>query len=115
MKPNSVTYCSLVNAYSKAGLIRKIDSILRHVENSDVILDTPFFNCIISAYGQVGDLKKMGELFLAMRARKCEPDRTTFTCMIQAYNTQGITEAAKNLETMMISAKDSSDTKLIGC
>ncbi|PNX93950.1 pentatricopeptide repeat-containing protein at3g53170-like protein [Trifolium pratense] len=106
MKPNSVTFCSLVDAYSKVGLIDKIDSILRHVENSDVILDTPFFNCIISAYGQAGNLKKMGELFLAMRARKCEPDSFTFACMIQAYNAQGMTEAAKNLENMMITAKD---------
>jgi len=58
MKYNSVRYCSLVNAYSKAEFICKIDSILRHVENSDVILDTPFFNCIISPYGQAGDLKR---------------------------------------------------------
>ncbi|XP_058766623.1 pentatricopeptide repeat-containing protein At3g53170-like isoform X2 [Vicia villosa] len=115
MKPNSVTYCSLVSAYSKAGLIDKVDSILRHVENSDVVLDTPFFNCIISAYGQAGDLKKMGELFLAMRERKCKPDSTTFACMIQAYNTQGMTEDAKKMEDMMITSKDSLDTKLIGC
>ncbi|CAL5201682.1 unnamed protein product [Lathyrus oleraceus] len=115
MKPNSVTYCSLVSAYSKAGLIDKVDSILRHVENSDVVLDTPFFNCIISAYAQAGDLKKMGELFLAMKERKCRPNNTTFACMIQAYNTQGMTEDAKKLEDMMITAKDSLDTKLIGC
>ncbi|KAL5078078.1 hypothetical protein RYX36_017062 [Vicia faba] len=115
MKPNSVTYCSLVSAYSKAGLIDKVDSILRHVENSDVVLDTPFFNCIISAYGQAGDLKKMGELFLAMRERKCKPNSTTYTCMIQAYNTQGMTEDAKKMEDMMITSKDSLDTKLIGC
>ncbi|GMP41564.1 hypothetical protein CsSME_00011613 [Camellia sinensis var. sinensis] len=47
IKPNSVTYCSLVSSYSKAGLLRKVDSIMRQVENSDVVLDTPFFNCII--------------------------------------------------------------------
>ncbi|CAK8565036.1 unnamed protein product [Lathyrus sativus] len=115
MKPNCVTYCSLVSAYSKAGLIDKVDSILRHVENSDVVLDTPFFNCIISAYGQAGDLKKMGELFLSMRERKCKPNKATFACMIQAYNSQGMTEDAKKLEEMMITAKDSLDTKLIGC
>lgn len=107
MKPNSVTYCSLVNAYSKAGRIDKVDSIMRHVENSDAVLDTPFFNCIINAYGQAGDINKMGELFLAMRERKCEPDSITFACMIRAYNTQGMTEAAKKLETMMIASKDS--------
>ncbi|XP_061364548.1 pentatricopeptide repeat-containing protein At3g53170 [Gastrolobium bilobum] len=115
VKPNSITYCSLVNAYSKAGCVDKVDAIMRHVRNSDVVLDTPFFNCIISAYGQAGDLKKMGELFLAMRERKCEPDNITFACMTQAYNTQGMTDTAQNLENMMITAKESFGTKLIGC
>jgi len=45
-----------------------------------------------------------------MRARKCEPDSITFACMIQAYDTQGMTEAGKILENMMITAKDSSGT-----
>ncbi|TKY57483.1 Pentatricopeptide repeat-containing protein [Spatholobus suberectus] len=115
VKPNSITYCSLVSAYSKVGRTDKVDSIMRHVENSDVVLDTPFFNCIIGAFGQAGDLKMMCELFLAMRERKCEPDSITFACMIQAYNTQGMTKAAQKLENMMISAKNSWGTKLIGC
>ncbi|XP_031273694.1 pentatricopeptide repeat-containing protein At3g53170 isoform X3 [Pistacia vera] len=115
MKPNSITYCSLVSAYGKAGLIMKVDSILRQVENSDVILDTPFFNCIISAYGQAGDVEKMGELFLAMKERHCTPDTITIASMIQAYTAQGMTEAAQELESKMISMKDNSGTKLIGC
>ncbi|XP_047167611.1 pentatricopeptide repeat-containing protein At3g53170-like [Vigna umbellata] len=115
VKPNSITYCSLVSAYSKVGRIDKVESIMRHVDNSGVVLDTPFFNCIISAYGQAGDLKKMSELFMAMRERKCEPDGITFACMIQAYNTHGMTEAAQNLEKMMISAKDNLGIKLIEC
>ncbi|XP_014504493.1 pentatricopeptide repeat-containing protein At3g53170 [Vigna radiata var. radiata] len=115
VKPNSITYCSLVSAYSKVERIDKVESIMRHVDNSDVVLDTPFFNCIISAYGQAGDLKKMSELFMAMRERKCEPDGITFACMIQAYNTHGMTEAAQNLENMMISAKDNLGIKLIEC
>ncbi|KAE9584821.1 putative pentatricopeptide [Lupinus albus] len=115
VKPNSVTYCSLVNAYRKAGRLDKVDSIMRHVENSDVVLDTPFFNCMISAYGQSGDLNKMGHLFLAMKERNCEPDNITYASMIQAYNAHGITEAAQKLESMMITAKESFGTSLIGC
>jgi pentatricopeptide repeat protein len=51
IKTNIITYCSIVCVYSKAGHIMKVDSILRQVENSDIILDTPFFNCVIRAYG----------------------------------------------------------------
>ncbi|KAA8515654.1 hypothetical protein F0562_018735 [Nyssa sinensis] len=115
MKPNTVTYCSLVSAYSKAGLLKKVDSILRQVDNSDVILDTPFFNCIISAYGQAGDVEKMGELFFEMKERNCKADNITFATMIQAYNALGMIEAAQDLEREMLSAKDNSGMKLIGC
>ncbi|GAB4832532.1 hypothetical protein Ancab_006553 [Ancistrocladus abbreviatus] len=86
MKPNTITYCSLVNAYSKAGKLYRVNSILRQVENSNVVLDTPFFNCIISAYGRVGDVDKMNKLFLLMKEKNCEPDNITFATMIQAYN-----------------------------
>ncbi|XP_057728734.1 pentatricopeptide repeat-containing protein At3g53170 isoform X2 [Arachis stenosperma] len=112
VKPNTVTYCSLVNAYSKAGLIDKVDSIMRHVENSDVVLDTPFFNSVISAYGQAGDLEKMGEVFRAMKERNCEPDSITFACLMQAYNAHGMTEAAKELENMMVTEKRSFELQL---
>ncbi|KAM1064534.1 hypothetical protein ACFX2A_029168 [Malus domestica] len=115
MKPNSITYCSLVSAYSKAGSISKVDSILRQVENSDVMLDTPFFNCIISAYCQAGDLRKVSELFLAMKEKKCVPDHITFVTMIQAYNERGMNEAAQDLKNRMITTKENSGTRLIGC
>jgi pentatricopeptide repeat protein len=108
IKPNTVTYCSLVSAYSKAGHIMKVDSILRQVENSDVILDTPFFNCVISAYGRAGDIEKMSELFLGMEGRKCKPDSITFATMIQAYNAQGMIEAAQGMENMMIATRKNS-------
>ncbi|KAJ6948419.1 hypothetical protein NC651_002684 [Populus alba x Populus x berolinensis] len=61
IKTNTITYCSLVSVYSKTGHIMKVDSILRQVENSDIILDTPLFNC-------------MSNLFLEMKGRKCKSD-----------------------------------------
>ncbi|KAL6125020.1 hypothetical protein ACLB2K_077528 [Fragaria x ananassa] len=97
------------SAYSKAGNINKVDSILRQVENSDVILDTAFFNCIISAYGRAGDINKMGELFLTMEDKKCVPDHITFATMIQAWNALGMTAAAEDLKRRMITTIDHSE------
>ncbi|KAF5192364.1 LOW protein: PPR containing protein [Thalictrum thalictroides] len=39
VKPNSVTYCSLISVYSKSRELKKISWILRQVENTDVVLD----------------------------------------------------------------------------
>ncbi|CAN1245006.1 Pentatricopeptide repeat-containing protein At3g53170 [Linum grandiflorum] len=86
----------------------KVDSILRHVENSDVILDTPFFNCVISAYGRAGEVEKMEELFKTMAEKNCKPDYVTYATMIQAYNAQGMTEPVQDLEKKMLAAQKSS-------
>ena len=94
-----------MSAYGKARLLHKIDSIMRQIENSDVILDTTFFNSVISVYGHVGDVKKMNEMFLAMKDKDCEPDSITFATMIHAYKTMGMIEAAQDLEKKIIKAE----------
>ncbi|KAK4406215.1 Pentatricopeptide repeat-containing protein [Sesamum angolense] len=111
LKPNSITYSSLVSAYGKARLLGKVDSILRQVENSDVVLDTPFFNCVINAYGNAGDVERMMELLMAMEGCGCKPDNITFATIIQACRAQGMIGVAQNLESNMTHAKDTSDSQ----
>ncbi|XP_040243605.1 pentatricopeptide repeat-containing protein At3g53170 [Aegilops tauschii subsp. strangulata] len=110
VKPNPITYCSLVNGYSKAGLLDMIPAIIRQTENTDVVLDTPFFNCVISAYFKSGDTKIMEEMLVLMNEKKCKPDKVIYTTMIQAYIAHGMDEAAKLLETEM----ERFDKKLLG-
>lgn len=108
VKPNSITYSSLVSAYSKAGLItKKIGTVIKQIENSDVVLDTPFFNCVISAFGQARELSKMEEMYLKMIENKCTPDHITFSTMIQAYHSLGMVEAAQELEMKALETKNS--------
>nr|XP_043617881.1 pentatricopeptide repeat-containing protein At3g53170 [Erigeron canadensis] len=102
IKPNAVTYCSLVSGYGKAGLLHKIDSVMRQIENSDVTLDTTFFNSVISIYGQAGNMKRMGEMFSAMKERGIEPDSITFATVIHAYKAMGMVEAAQSLENSIV-------------
>ena len=98
VKPSPITYCSLVNGYSKAGLLDKVPGIIRQTENTDVVLDTPFFNCVISAYAKSGDIKIMEEMLQLMKDKKCKPDKVTHATMIQAYTAHGMEEAARLLE-----------------
>jgi pentatricopeptide repeat protein len=98
MKPNPITYCSLVNGYSKAGLLDMIPGIVRQTENTDVVLDTPFFNCVISAYAKAGEVKIMEEMLQFMKDKNCKPGKVIYTTMIHAYIAHGMDEAAKLLE-----------------
>ncbi|XP_076892098.1 pentatricopeptide repeat-containing protein At3g53170-like [Bidens hawaiensis] len=119
IKPNAVTYCSLVSGYGKAGLMEKYDddddvqSIMRQIENSDVVLDTMFFNSVIGVYGHARDVKKMGEMLVEMKDRGCEPDEITFATMIHAYKAMGMVEAAQSLENKIIMTEHNPGTRVI--
>ncbi|KAK3148583.1 hypothetical protein QOZ80_3BG0296830 [Eleusine coracana subsp. coracana] len=110
VKPNPVTYCSLVNGYRKAGLLDKVPGIIRQTENTDVVLDTPFFNCVISAYANSGDTKIMEEMLQLMKDKNCKPDKVTYATMVQAYTAQGMDEAARLLKIQI----ERFDNKLLG-
>lgn len=110
IKPNPITYCSLVNGYSKAGILDKVPAIIRQTENTDVVLDTPFFNCVINAYAKSGDIKIMEEMLQLMKEKKCKPGKVIYTTMIQAYIAHGMDEAAKLLEIEV----DSFGNRLLG-
>jgi hypothetical protein len=44
VKANPFTYCSLVsNRYNKAGLLDMDPATIRQTEETDIVLDTPFF------------------------------------------------------------------------
>jgi pentatricopeptide repeat protein len=98
VKPNPITYCSLVNGYRKARLLDKVPGIIQQTENTDVVLDTPFFNCVISAYADSGDIKIMEEMLQLMKDKSCKPDKVTYATMIQAYTAHGMDEAARLFE-----------------
>ena len=76
-----------------------VPAIIRQSENTDVVLDTPFFNFVISAYANSRDIKIMEEMLQLMRENKCKPGKVIYTTMIQAYIAHGMDEAAKLLET----------------
>jgi pentatricopeptide repeat protein len=86
IKPNCVTLCSLVRAEE----VKKIKTVLRIVENSDITLDIVFFNCLVDAYGRVGCLAEMWDVLDLMKEHRCKPDKVTCTTMIKWFLVKGI-------------------------
>ncbi|KAH9294301.1 hypothetical protein KI387_040494, partial [Taxus chinensis] len=85
MKPNRITLCSLVSAYSKGGIFHKITKIVRQMENSKIVPDTPFFNSVLDAYQRAGNMAEMEHVFQKMIDTGCQPDKITFATMNKAY------------------------------
>lgn len=101
IKPSCVTLCSLVRAYGQAGKPEKIGGVLRFIENSDVVLDTVFFNCLVDAYGRMGCFAEMKGVLDMMEQKGCKPDKITYRTMIKAYSINGMTSNVKELQNLI--------------
>ena len=101
IKPSCVTLCSLVRAYARAGKPEKISGVLRFVENSDVLLDTVFFNCLVDAYARLGCLAEMKGVLEMMKQNGCKPDIVTYRTMIKTYTYKGMDSHAKELRELL--------------
>lgn len=67
IKPSCITLCSLVRAYACVGKPKKIGGVLHFVENSDVLLDFVFFNCLVDAYVRLGCLVEIKGMLEMMK------------------------------------------------
>lgn len=92
IKPNCVTLCSLVRAYGRAGDKEMIKAVIKLIENSDVLLDTAFFNCLVDAYARVGCLGEMQGVLDMMEKKKCKPDKVTINTMVRDFVSKGIND-----------------------
>ncbi|GLJ18005.1 hypothetical protein SUGI_0317300 [Cryptomeria japonica] len=100
-KPNRITLCSLVSAYSKGGIFNKITKVLRQMENYKIVPDTPFFNSVLDAYQRAGNMTEMEHMFHQMEDRGCQPDKITFAAMISAYRSEGMLKKVQEMENKM--------------
>ncbi|KAJ8899295.1 hypothetical protein K2173_018269 [Erythroxylum novogranatense] len=89
IKPSCVTLCSL------------IESVLRLIENSDITLDTVFFNCLVDAYGRMGCFAEMKGVLELMESKGCKPDKVTYMSMINAYSSKGMRNHVKELQNLL--------------
>ncbi|KAL0333079.1 UNVERIFIED_CONTAM: Pentatricopeptide repeat-containing protein, chloroplastic [Sesamum calycinum] len=105
IKPNCVTLCSLIRAYGNDGKAEKIAAVIRFIDNSDVMLDTVFFNCLVDSYGMMGCFAEMKGVIEMMKRSGCEPDKITYRTMIKAYTISGMTSQAKELQNELASLR----------
>ncbi|KAI3968887.1 hypothetical protein MKX01_029037 [Papaver californicum] len=78
-----------------SGAKEKIEGVLRFIEDSDILLDTVFFNCLVDAYGRLVCLAGMRQVLEMMGNCGCKPDKVTYSTMIKAYTSNGVSSRAK--------------------
>jgi pentatricopeptide repeat protein len=98
MKPDTKTFCCLINGYSNAGLFPKVVSTIQFAERNEVHANTAFHNAVMSACAKAGDMLEMERVFNRMKERGCAPDKETYTILIEAYRKEGMNDKIFDLE-----------------
>ncbi|KAJ4772276.1 Pentatricopeptide repeat-containing protein [Rhynchospora pubera] len=98
MKPDTKTFCCLINGYSNAGLFHKVVSTIQFAERNEARANTAFHNAVLSACARAGDLLEMERVYKHMKEKGCVPDEKTYTILIEAYRKEGMNDKIFELE-----------------
>ncbi|KAJ3687422.1 hypothetical protein LUZ61_016586 [Rhynchospora tenuis] len=98
MKPDTKTFCCLINGYSNAGLFHKVVSTIQFAERNEARTNTSFHNAVLSACARAGDLLEMERVYKRMKEKGCVPDEKTYAILIEAYRKEGMNDKIFELE-----------------
>ncbi|KAK7291745.1 hypothetical protein RIF29_07128 [Crotalaria pallida] len=98
MKPDTKTFCCLINGYANAGLFHKVISSVRLAAKLEIPENTSFYNAVLSACAKAEDLMEMERVFNRMKDNQCQPDDTSYSIMIEAYRKEGMNDKIYYLE-----------------
>lgn len=89
MRPNIVTYNTIVDGYGKAGMLEEMENILSHMfENHNCKPDVWTMNSTIRAFGNKGQIENMEKWYEKFYSIGLQPDARTFNIIISSYGKQ---------------------------
>ncbi|KAI0524551.1 hypothetical protein KFK09_003925 [Dendrobium nobile] len=86
IKPNTVTYNTLIDAYGKAGRFAEMESTLMEMlGNHDCKPDIWTMNATLRAFGGSGQIEMMEKCYDKFKGSGISPDSKTFNILIDCY------------------------------
>ncbi|KAH9332134.1 hypothetical protein KI387_043715 [Taxus chinensis] len=86
VRPNFVTYNTIVGGFGKAGMFEEMENVLSHMlESHDCKPDVWTMNSTIGAFGNRGQIEKMEKWYENFHSIGIQPDATTFNTLINSY------------------------------
>jgi len=93
MRPNIVTYNTIVDGYGKAGMLKEMENILSYMfENHNCKPDVWTMNSTIRAFGNRGQIENMEKWYEKFYSIGLQPDVRTFNTIISSYGKQCLYE-----------------------
>ncbi|GFP92215.1 pentatricopeptide repeat-containing protein at2g41720 [Phtheirospermum japonicum] len=98
LKPNIVSYNTLLGAYASLGLSGPASSIFNEMKKErGVRPDIVSYTCLLNAFGRSQQPEKAKGIFDMMRKDNCKPNLVTYNALIDAYGSNGLLAEAVEL------------------
>ncbi|GLJ08532.1 hypothetical protein SUGI_0090660 [Cryptomeria japonica] len=86
IKPNTVTYNTIIDAYGKAGKFKDMEDVLSEMlENTDSKPDVWTMNATLRAFGNSSQIEMMENCYEKFQGVGVQPDIRTFNILMYAY------------------------------
>lgn len=101
VKPDVVTFSTIMNAWSSAGLMDKCQEIFDDMTKAGIDPDTHAFSILAKGYVRAGEPEKAEEVLKLMRRSGVQPNVVIFTTIISGWCSAGKMDYAMRVYEMM--------------
>ncbi|KAF7094448.1 hypothetical protein CFC21_096756 [Triticum aestivum] len=120
VRPNLVTYSTLLGGLCRAGKMKEAFELFEGmIEKDHIVPDQLTYNLIIDGFCRLGQVEKARTIFGFMRKNECEPNAFNYATLINGHCKKGEVEDAKlvfeEMRTAGVEPDAVSYTALIGC
>ncbi|KAF5956549.1 hypothetical protein HYC85_003774 [Camellia sinensis] len=94
LRPNVVTYTTLVSAYCRLGRLEEVCNLVSMMEKDGLAFDVVFYSCWIHEYFREGVLWAALQKYREIVDRKVDMDTIGYTILIDGFSKEGNVEKA---------------------
>lgn len=102
LKPNVVSYTSLVSALCMLGRVNEVNELFVRMESEGLKFDVIFYSCWICGYFREGMLLEAFRKHRQMVDKGIKPDTVSYTILLDGFSKEGTIEKAVGILNKMI-------------
>ncbi|KAF6157876.1 hypothetical protein GIB67_015192 [Kingdonia uniflora] len=103
------TYTTLLHCYAAAKLTERADSLFERINDSNIAINTLFYNKMMTLYMSVGQLEKLSVVIEEMNRKKVSLDLFTYNLWISACATSMDIDSVRRILYEMSDDSNSSE------
>ncbi|EFH54164.1 pentatricopeptide repeat-containing protein [Arabidopsis lyrata subsp. lyrata] len=113
--PDITTFNILILSFGKAGMYKKMSSVMDFMEKRFFSLTTVTYNIVIETFGKAGKIEKMDDVFRKMKYQGVKPNSISYCSLVNAYSKAGLVGKIDSILRQIVNSDVVLDTPFFNC